>query len=68
MSEPIKGFNAAQRAYDAQEPPEYWAPEPRECPECGAGEMIPQKKRTLVSDTNPQRYQCEECGYSEQIK
>lgn len=39
-----------------------------DCPECGAGKMVPQIKRTLVSEDNPQRYICDStaCGWEEE--
>jgi hypothetical protein len=40
MSEPMKGFNRAQRNYDAMEPPEYWAPPAPDCPECDEPEAL----------------------------
>jgi DNA-directed RNA polymerase subunit M/transcription elongation factor TFIIS len=36
-----------------------------DCPECGEGKMYPLVRRTLVSDTNPQRYECNACHYEE---
>ena len=46
----MKGFDAAQRAYDAMTPDERCV---NECPECDA----------LLSELSDGTWSCDECGY-----